>query len=149
MNHAYLKAREAQGKPCRQVSVDAVEMDEMWSYVGCKQNQRWLWQAMDHDTGTILAYTFGRRTHETFQRLYHQLRPFGVQYYYTDDWGSYARYLPAEQHTISKRYTQRLERWHLTLRTGIKRLARKTICFSKSQLLHDTVIGLFIQHHAF
>jgi hypothetical protein len=30
----------------------------------------------------------------------------------------------------------------LTLRTRIKRLARKTICFSKSIWLHDPVIGL-------
>ena len=37
-----------------------------------------------------------------------------------------------------------IERKHLTLRTRIKRLARKTICFSKSIWLHDVVIGLFI-----
>ncbi|WP_298623241.1 IS1 family transposase, partial [uncultured Legionella sp.] len=31
----------------------------------------------------------------------------------------------------------------------IKRLARKTICFSKSELMHDTVIGLFINRFEF
>ncbi|NEQ43386.1 MAG: hypothetical protein F6K00_07415 [Leptolyngbya sp. SIOISBB] len=30
------------------------------------------------------------------------------------------------------------------MRIRIKRLARKTICCSKSILMHDTVIGLFI-----
>ncbi len=30
------------------------------------------------------------------------------------------------------------------LRTRIKRLVRKTICFSKSEKMHDIVIGLFI-----
>ncbi len=39
---------------------------------------------------------------------------------------------------------QRIERKHLTLRTRIKRLARKTICFSKSIVMHDLVSGLFI-----
>ena len=39
---------------------------------------------------------------------------------------------------------QSLERKHLTLRTRIKRLARRTICFSKSILVHDAVISLFI-----
>ncbi|HLL93424.1 MAG TPA: IS1 family transposase, partial [Spirosoma sp.] len=34
----------------------------------------------------------------------------------------------------------------LDLRTRIKRLARRTICFSKSVLMHDTVIGLLINH---
>ncbi|MCA6559087.1 MAG: hypothetical protein IM583_21360, partial [Pseudanabaena sp. M114S2SP2A07QC] len=44
---------------------------------------------------------------------------------------------------------QRIERKHLTLRTRIKRLARKTICFSKSILMHDIVIGLFINRYEF
>jgi len=38
---------------------------------------------------------------------------------------------------------------HLTLRTRIKRLARKTICFSKSVFMHDTVIGLFVNRYEF
>ena len=37
-----------------------------------------------------------------------------------------------------------MERDHLTLRVRIKRLARKTICFSKSETIHEIVIGLFI-----
>jgi hypothetical protein len=37
----------------------------------------------------------------------------------------------------------------LTSRARIKRLARKTICFSKSVLMHDTVIGLFIHRYEF
>ncbi|MDE5854526.1 MAG: IS1 family transposase, partial [Ruminococcus sp.] len=40
--------------------------------------------------------------------------------------------------------TQKIERNHLTLRTRIKRLARKTICFLKKQDIHKTVIGTFI-----
>ena len=39
---------------------------------------------------------------------------------------------------------QRLERKHLTLRMRLKRLARKTICFSKKQFFHDGLITLFI-----
>ena len=29
------------------------EMDEMWSFVGKKGNQRWLWQAIDPHTGAV------------------------------------------------------------------------------------------------
>jgi len=35
------------------------------------------------------------------------------------------------------------------LRTRIKRLVRKTICFSKATAMHDIVIGLFINRFAF
>jgi transposase-like protein len=33
----------------------AVAMDEMWSYVGNKGKQRWLWHALDRATGRVLA----------------------------------------------------------------------------------------------
>jgi insertion element IS1 protein InsB len=69
--------------------------------------------------------------------------------YYTDYWGAYTRHLDPEEHTPGKRNTQKIERKHLTLRTRIKRLVRKTICFSKSTQMHDIVIGLFVNRYAF
>ena len=35
--------------------------DEMWSFVQAKAHPRWLWHAIDHQTGKVLAYVFGRR----------------------------------------------------------------------------------------
>ena len=127
----------------------AAEMDEMWSYVGCKADQRWLWHAIDRATGIVLAYTLGRRQDEIFLRLKNLLEPFGITRFYTDDWGAYERHLDAEKHVVGKKNTQRIERKHLTLRTRIKRLARKTICFSKSTRMHDIVIGLFVNRYEF
>ena len=69
--------------------------------------------------------------------------------YYTDDWGAYTRHLDPDEHCPGKRHTQKIERKHLTLRTRIKRLARKTICFSKTTQMHDIVIGLFVNRYAF
>ncbi len=54
------------------------------------------------------------------------------------------RHLDADKHEIGKRNTQKIERKNLNLRTWIKRLSRKTICFSKDEVMHDTVIGLLI-----
>ncbi|WP_461056241.1 IS1 family transposase [Spirosoma arcticum] len=59
---------------------------------------------------------------------------------------AYQDLLPAEVHQVGKDQTQSIERKHLDLRTRIKRLARRTICFLKSVLMHDTVIGLLINH---
>ena len=131
------------------VPVESAEIDEMWSYVYSKENQRWLWHAIDHETGNVLAYVFGQRKDIVFKELKKLLSPFGIQHYYTDDWGSYQRIIPQEQHTISKSNTQLIERKHLTLRTRIKRLARRTICFSKLEKMHDIVIGLFINRYEF
>jgi hypothetical protein len=67
----------------------------------------------------------------------------------TDEWGSYARELPKEKLLTGKLFTQRIERNNLTLRTRIKRLSRRTICFSRSVELHEKVIGAFIEKYMF
>ena len=132
-----------------ELSVEESELDEMWSYVSSKKNPRWLWHAIDRSTGKVLAYVFGRRKDEVFLQLKKLLEPFEIKRYCTDGWGAYQRHLPAERHEIGKRKTQRIEQKHLRLRTRIKRLVRKTICFSKTEEMHDIVIGLFINHYEF
>ena len=47
--------------------VEEAELDEMWSFVQNKSNQRWLWLAINHATGDILAYTFGKRKDAIFK----------------------------------------------------------------------------------
>ena len=128
---------------------DEAEVDDMWSFVGKKHEPRWLWHAIDHGSGRVLAYVFGRRTDEVFLQLKALLEPFGITHYHTDYWGAYTRHLDAAEHTPGKRNTQKIERRHLTLRTRIKRLTRKTICFSKSIQMHDIVIGLFVNRYEF
>ena len=125
------------------------EMDEMWSFVGKKKEQRWLWHAIDHGTGAVLAYVFGRRKDEVFLRLKALLEPFKITRFHTDSWGAYTRHLDPEEHNPGKHNTQQIERKHLTLRTRIKRLVRKTICFSKSTQIHDIVMGLFVNRYDF
>jgi insertion element IS1 protein InsB len=129
--------------------VQEAELDEMWSCVSSKKRPRWLWTALDHRTSQIVAYTFGRRTDRVLLKLKALLEPLGIRRFYTDGWGAYSRHLNPRRHVIGKRRTQQLERKHLTLRTRIKRLVRKTICFSKSIQMHEIVIGLFINRFEF
>jgi insertion element IS1 protein InsB len=126
-----------------------VELDEMRSFVGDKEAARWLWHALDHRTGHIVAYVVGSRADDAFLELKALLDPFGVTRYYSDKWGAYRRHLPAERHTVGKRYLQKIERKHLTLRTRLKRLTRQSLCFSRSIDMHDLVIGLFINRYEF
>lgn len=121
----------------------------MWSFVGKKQNKRWLWHAIDHETGEVLAYVIGPHQDSVLLQLKNLLEPFGVRHFFTDGWGGYERHIKAEHLSRGKENTQKIERKHLTLRTRIKRLARKTICFSKSERMHDIVLGLFINRYEF
>jgi insertion element IS1 protein InsB len=72
---------------------------------------------------------------------------FGITRFYTDGWGAYERHIAPEQHHVGKDNTQRIERKPINLRTRIKRLVRRTICFSKTTTMHDLVIGLFINRY--
>lgn len=123
-----------------------LKADEMWSFVGKKKDQQWLWWVEDSSNGQIVAFTFGRRTNATFRRLKKMLINAGisVSLWITDQWIAYQDCLDDEERIVDKAALQSLERKHLTLRTRIKRLTRKTICFSKSQIIHNTIIGLFI-----
>jgi len=129
--------------------IEEAELDEMWSFVGKKKNQRWLWHGTDRGSGKILASVFRGRKDRVFRELKKLLEPFGIQKYCPDDWGAYERNLPKERHEIGKKTTQQIERKHLGLRTRIKRLAKRTICFSKSEEMHDIAIGLFINRYEF
>ena len=121
----------------------------MWSFVGAKAKARWRWHALDHHTGRVLAYVVGTRKDAVFLKLKTLLAPFGITRYYTDKAGVYQRHLPPAQHTVGKLTMQKIERKHLTLRTRLKRLARKTLCFSRLHFMHDLLIGVYMNRVEF
>ena len=125
------------------------ERDEMWSYVQSKAHPRGLWHAIDHHTGKVLAYVFGQRQETVFLELQRLLVPFGITRFYTDGWGAYERHITPEQHVVGKQHTQKIESKPINLRTRIKRLVRRTICFSKTTTMHDLVVGLFVNRYEF
>ena len=104
---------------CQWEEVEA-EVDEMWSFVQSKQQQRWLWHAIDHCTGEVLAYVLSNHQDSAFLELKALLEPFGITQFYTDGWGAYERHLEPVFHTVGKANTQTIERKHLTLRTRVK-----------------------------
>ena len=157
MNHAvfqHLHPAHVEVEICRAEELDqrrglTSELDEMWSYVGKKAQPRWLWHAIDHHSGTVLAYVFGRRKDAVFLQLQALLEPFGIRRFYTDGWGTYMRHLDPAKHTVGKQHMQTIESKHINLRTRIKRLVRRTLCFSKTEWMHDLVIGLFVNRYEF
>ena len=115
--------------------------------MGKKDTPRWLWHAIDRHNGKVLSYVFGARKDEVFLQLKALLEPFGMSRFYTDDWGGYSRHLEADKHEVGKQNTQKIESKYINSRTRIKRLTRRTICFSQTTTMHDIVIGLFINHY--
>ncbi len=123
-----------------------LEIDEFWSFVKDKSRQCWCWYGLNRATTRIAAYVLGRRTDASCRQLSDKLAGCTVENFHTDDWQSYAKMLPAERHTISKAETLNIERHNLNFRTHLKRLHRRTICFSKSSEMHAAVIKLYVNH---
>jgi insertion element IS1 protein InsB len=51
----------------------------MQSFVAKKGNKRWLWHAINHDTGQVLAFVLGTRTDEVFLQLQKLLELFELR----------------------------------------------------------------------
>jgi insertion element IS1 protein InsB len=153
VNHAVLQVLHSEHMEveiCRSEELDHSRgltsgLDEMWSYARNKANPWWLWHAIDHHSGQVLAYVFGRRRDTVFLQLQALLGPFGMTRYYT----AYERHIYAAKHLVGKANTQKIESKYINLWTRIKRLVRRTICFSKTDHMHDLVIGLFINRYEF
>ena len=70
----------AQVESCRAEELDhrrglTAELDEMGRYVGKQAEPRWLWPAIDHPRGTVLAYVCGRRKDDVLLHLPELLAP--------------------------------------------------------------------------
>ena len=78
--------------------VEAAEVAERWSFVQNKGQPRWLWHAIDHLPGVVLAYTFGSRADEVVVKLPTLRKPFGLEHFHTDAAGVYERYPPLRSH---------------------------------------------------
>jgi insertion element IS1 protein InsB len=101
-----------------------LEVDEMWNFVGHKENQQWLWVALERRSRRILAWVNGDRTAATAQRLWDRLPPLYQResHCFTDFWAAYERVIPADQHTACGKasgQTNHIERWNTTLRQRV------------------------------
>jgi insertion element IS1 protein InsB len=121
-------------------------MDEQWGRVYCKGTPCWLWHAINHETGEVIAFVLGSREKEMCQKLWDTLTNLNIEItaVYSDNNWAYHDIIPANILITRKRNTQKIERKHLTFRTRLKRLARKTICYSKSTEMHVLMVSLLI-----
>ena len=123
-----------------------IEMDEMWSIIRCKSQQCGPWYAINHNNGNVIAYVLGSikiQSSEKLTTLISNLN-LNISRVYTDNNFLYHEIMPRNILKIGKQNPQKIERKHLTFRSRLKRLARKTICYSKSFEMHVILLGLLI-----
>jgi len=130
---------------------DALELDEVWSFVLKKSRKRWIWIALCRRTRQVVAYVIGDRSEKSCRKLWERIpEVYRKCSTYSDFWDAYQKVFPEETHqSVGKDsgQTNHVERWNNTLRQRLARLVRKTLSFSKSDYFHNLVIKLFIYRY--
>jgi IS1 family transposase len=128
-----------------------LELDELWSFVLKRANKRWVWIALCRLTRQVVAYVIGDRSEESCRKLWGRVpEVYRAGQCYTDFWEAYKKVIPDEQHTaVGKEsgQTAHVERWNNTLRQRLGRFVRKTLSFSKSELMHEICLRLFLHRY--
>ena len=130
---------------------DVLELDELWSFVHQRKNKRWVWLAQCRRTRQIVAYAIGGRGQKTCRLLWRRIpKAYKKSLCYTDFWKAYARVLPAAQHRATGKgegQTCHIERFNNILRQRLARFVRKTLSFSKCDLMHEICLRMFLHEY--
>jgi IS1 family transposase/transposase-like protein len=126
-----------------------IECDEMWSFVDSKENEYYIWLAIDRDTREIVGCFVGDRTRKSARQLWASLPDIYQQcaVAYTDFWQAYKTVIPPERHqAVGKEtgLTNHVERLNNTFRQRVSRLVRASLSFSKKLNNHIGAIWYFI-----
>lgn len=128
-----------------------LELDELWSFVARKTDQAWIWVALCRTTRQVVAAVIGDRSEATCRRLWEAVPArYRTGLCFTDFWQAYAAVIPEDQHAPSGKetgQTAHIERWNNTLRQRLGRFVRKTLSFSKSWLMHEICLRLFLHRY--
>jgi IS1 family transposase/transposase-like protein len=130
-------------KPMIVKKQDAVEVDELRTYVGNKRNEYWVAYALNRQTGKVIDFITGKRTKGTLKVLTDTLLLAQVKRIYTDNLSTYRRLIPKSIHERGSRLTNHIERNNLNLRTHLKRLSRRTICYSRSAAMLNACLRIY------
>ena len=120
------------------------EIDELRTYCGNKRNELWLIYAINRCTKRIINFVVGRRTKENIAIVVTALLNLQPKAIYSDRLNIYETLICKTIHRIYLRCTNYIERKNLTLCTCLKRLARKTICFTRSERMFYGVVFLLV-----
>lgn len=127
---------------------DVLELDELWSFVGAKACQLWLWAALCRSTRQIVAWSLGdRREQAAADRRASPPPDYRRCATRRGLWRAYQAACPSRTHRCGGKKageTCHLERWLCTLRQRVGRVVRKALAFSKGAENHLEAIHLCI-----
>jgi IS1 family transposase len=130
--------------PVCQETKQVYEMDELYTYIGKKTNPCYIIYAINRKTKRVIDCICGARTKENINKIVQKILSLSPKRIYTDKLNIFGTLIPASLHRTFQYKTNRIERKNLTLRTHLKRLSRKTICYSKSKAMLEACFRLYV-----
>lgn len=119
------------------------EVDELCTYIRHKKNYIWLVYALEKNSKIVVSFNVGKRTNKTLNRVLETLKLSEAKKIFTDRLKNYRYLINEKMHSVRRFGTNHIERKNLTLRTHLKRLNRRTICFSKSLAVFIAVLKIY------
>ena len=119
------------------------EIDELRTFVGTKKNELWLIYAINRKSKQVIDFCVGRRTKENIAKVVATLLKLQPKHIYSDQLNIYESLINKTIHKVYTRCINYIERKNLTLRTHIKRLNRKTICFTRNANMLKNCVLLY------
>lgn len=119
------------------------EVDEIRSFVQRKSRLIWIVYALRRDTREVIRFNVGSRTNKTLRLITKTLELAKASKVYTDKLNSYKTLIHKKVHRVKYRATNYIERNHLTMRTHLKRLNRRSICFSRTTSMLTACLKIY------
>ena len=138
-----LRAESKIQKPDLKECHQEYEIDELRTFIGNKKNECWVCYAINRKTKKIVDFIVGRRTKENIKKVVRSVLNLSPTKVYTDKLNIYPGLIYHKLHSTARRKTNHIERMNLTVRTHLKRLSYKTICFSKSASMLSACLKLY------
>ncbi|MEZ4934148.1 MAG: IS1 family transposase [Saprospiraceae bacterium] len=127
------------------LKIIGLQLDEAWSFVGCKKNKAWIWVAFEPNTRQVVAFHIGGRGIDSAKALWLKIpqRMRKHCYFETDEWEAYRSVLPFDRHYVGKDQTYHVKGFWSGVRARVSRLVRKSLSFSKNWDNHIAAIRYY------
>lgn len=119
------------------------QVDEMRTFIKRKTKLIWIVYALDQKTKNVVSFNVGRRTNKTLKSVILSLELSKAKMIITDKLRNYKFLIKKEIHSTKFRGINHIERNNLNIRTHLKRLNRRTICFSRSFIFLNAVLKIY------
>ncbi len=119
------------------------EVDELCTKLKGQKHCCWVSYSINRKTKQVINFSIGSNNKEKLGKIIKSVLQLNPKKVYTDRLPVYKSLIPSEIHSTRKYQTNIIERFNLNLRTHLKRLSRKTICYSKNTKMLEAIVNIY------